>query len=136
MTFLDLKGREKKLKNLRKYLVDWHGKTRSKGQSALKAFLYPYWHNDVVAEEMPLVGSLMRFDIINLTKKIAVEFDGRAHHEFVKHFHKTRNGFLRHVKRDLQKEDFLERNNITLIRVRDEKKELTYDYFLSQGVEL
>lgn len=135
MTFLDLKGRKKTLKNSKKYLVNWHGETRSKGQTALKKFLYPFWKDDMVLEEMPLVGSLMRFDIINLTRKIAVEFDGRAHHEFVKHFHKTRNGFLRHIKRDIQKEDFLEINKITLVRVRNEK-ELTYDYFLSQGVEL
>lgn len=135
MTFLDLKGRKKTLRNARKYLVDWHGSTRSKGQTALKKFLYPYWKDQMVMEEMPLVGSLMKFDIINLTAKIAVEFDGQAHYQFVKHFHGTRNGFLKHVKRDLQKEDFLERNGITLVRVQSEK-ELTYEFFLSQGIEL
>ena len=136
MTFLDLKGRKKTLKNSKKYLVNWHGETRSKGQTALKKFLYPFWKDDMVLEEMPLVGSLMRFDIINLTRKIAVEFDGRAHHEFVKHFHGSRTSkFLGQIKRDMKKHEFAELNGYELIEIFSEK-ELTYEYFLSKGIEL
>jgi len=135
MTFLDLKGR-KKSKSLSKYLADWNGGTRSKGQTALKRFLYRYWSSDIVCEEFPLVGSRMTFDIINLSKKIAIEFDGAAHHKFIPHFHGSRvSKFLGQIKRDLQKEDWCELNNFCLVRINSEK-ELTYDFFLSKGVEL
>ena len=135
MTFLDLKGR-KKSKSLTKYLVDWNGPTRSKGQSALKRFLYRYWSGDIVCEEFPLVSTRMTFDIINLSKKIAVEFDGEAHHKFIPHFHGSRVGkFLGQIKRDLKKEDWCDLNNFTLVRVNSEK-ELTYEFFLERGVEL
>ena len=135
MIFLDLKGRKKTLRNARKYAIDWNKKTRSKFQDATKKFLYPFWKGDYVFEELRVVGSLMTLDIYNHSKKIAVETDGRGHNEFIKHFHRTRSGFLGQVKRDLQKEDFLEKNGIVLVRIQDEK-ELTYDFFVSLGIIL
>jgi len=136
MKFFDLNGREKNLKNYRRYLVDWCGGTRSKGQTALKKFLYPYWQHDCILEEMPLVGSRMTFDIVNYTKKICIEFDGAMHHRYIEHFHGSRvSKFLGQVKRDLKKEDWAEINNYSLIRINSEK-ELTYEYFLSKGIEL
>lgn len=135
MTFLDLKGRERKLKNARRSIIDWHKSTRSKFQDATKRFLYPFWKDDQVFEELRIVGTLMRFDIYNHSKKIVIETAGRQHSQFVKHFHRTRNKFLGQVKRDLLKHDFCELNGITLIEIASEK-ELTYEYFLSQGVEL
>lgn len=135
MTFLDLKGRKKPLKNARKYTVDWNSKTRSKFQDAAKKFFYPYWNMDMCMEEMPLVGSLMKFDIVNVSKKIVCEIMGKQHCQFSKHFHGTKGKFLGQIKRDLQKHDWCELNGFTLIEIYSEK-ELTYDYFLSQGVEL
>ena len=135
MIFLDLKGREKS-KSLTKYLVDWNSGTRSKGQTALKRFLYRYWSGDIVCEEFPLVSTRMTFDIINLSKKIAIEFDGKMHHEYVPHFHGSRvSKFLGQIKRDLKKEDWCELNNFTLVRVNSEK-ELTYEFFLERGISL
>lgn len=135
MIFLDLKGR-KKSKSLTKYLVDWNGGTRSKGQTALKRFLYRYWSGDIVCEEFPLVSTRMTFDIINLSKKIAVEFDGKMHHEYVPHFHGSRvSKFLAQIKRDLKKEDWCELNGYILVRVNSEK-ELNHEFFASRGVNL
>lgn len=135
MTFFDLKGREKKLKNARRYYINWHGKTRSKFQDAAKKFFYPYWANDLCMEEMPLVGTLMKFDLVNISKKIVCEVMGEQHTKFNKHFHGTKNKFLGQIKRDLKKHEWCELNGFTLVEVYSEK-ELTYEYFLSQGVEL
>jgi len=136
MTFLDLRGREKKLKNSYRYKADWNGSTRSKGQTALKKFLYPYWKGDLVFEEMPLIGSRMTFDIVNYTKKVCIEFQGKQHTEYVKHFHGSRTGkFLGQIKRDMKKHDWCQINGFELIEIFSEK-ELTYEYFLSKGIEL
>ena len=135
MTFLDLKGRKKNL-NIRKYLVDWNGKTRSKGETALKTFLYPYWRSDIVLQEMPLVGSRMRFDMVNVSKKIVIEVQGCQHNKFVKHFHGTRVGkFLGQIKRDISKHEWCEINDFTLVEVYSEK-ELTYEFFADKGINL
>jgi len=136
MTFLDLKGRPKVLKNARRYYVDWNGGTRSKGQTALKKFLYPYWNGKIIFEEMPVVGSKMTFDIVNVTDKLIIEFDGAQHHKYIKHFHGSRvSKFLGQIKRDLKKEDWAEINGFSLIRIQNEK-ELTYEFFSERGVEL
>lgn len=135
MTFLDLKGRKKNIRNARKYLLDWNKKTRSKFQDAAKKFFYPYWHMDTCMEEMPLVGTLMKFDLVNVSKKIVCEVMGGQHMKFNKHFHRTKNKFLGQIKRDLKKHEWCEINSFTLVEVYSEK-ELTYEYFLSQGVEL
>lgn len=136
MIFLDLRGREKKLKNASRYRVDWGGGTRSKGQTALKRFLYPYWKDKVVLEEMPVVGSRMTFDIVCISDSICIEFDGAMHHKYIQHFHGSRvSKFLGQIKRDLKKEEWAEINNYSLIRINSEK-ELTYEYFLSKGIEL
>ena len=85
---------------------------------------------------MPLVGSRMTFDIVNYTKKICIEFQGKQHTEYVKHFHGSRTGkFLGQIKRDMKKHEWCEINGFTLLEIFSEK-ELTYEYFLSKGVEL
>lgn len=136
MTFLDLRGREKKLKNPARYKADWNGSTRSKGQTALKKFLYPYWKDKLIFEEMPLVGSKMTFDIVNITDKLIIEHQGLQHQKFVKHFHGTRvSKFLGQIKRDMKKHEWAELNGFCLVETYSEK-DFTYDFFLSKGIEL
>jgi len=136
MTFLDLRGRERKLKNPARYRVDWCGSTRSKGQTALKKFLYPYWKDRIILEEMPLVGSKMTFDIVNITDKLIIEHQGEQHQKFIKHFHGTRvSKFLGQIKRDMKKHEWAELNGFSLLETYSEK-DFTYDFFLSKGIEL
>ena len=73
----------------------------------------------------------MSVDILNATKKIAVEVQGRQHLEFNKFFHKnSRAKYLAGIKRDLQKADWLERNDFTLIEINeDEVDGLTKKFF-------
>ena len=74
-------------KNVRKYLINWQGKSRSKLQFKFKQFFYPYWKNHIVYEEFPVYGSMLKIDILNATKKIAVEIQGNQHESFNEFFH-------------------------------------------------
>lgn len=49
--------------------------------------------------------------------KLAFEYDGRQHSEFIKYLHGTQENFEDQQKRDLRKNVLCKRNNITLIRI-------------------
>ena len=112
MIFLCCNGREKKIKNVSKYLIDWASKCRSGIQKDVKDQVKPYWFADVVFEEFPVAGTRMTLDLYNATKKIAIEVDGN------RFFHSnSRQKFLHQLQRDEKKEYFCEINKIKLIRV-------------------
>jgi hypothetical protein len=105
-------------KNVRKYLVNWEGKSRSKLQYKFKQFFYPYWKNHIVYEEFPVYGSMLKVDLLNATKKIAVEIQGEQHESFNKFFHdNSRLKYLQSIKRDVKKEKWLEINEFKFIQV-------------------
>lgn len=117
MKLKNINGKEV-YKNLSRYSVDWDGKCRSKIQLKVKQFLKKHWKNHVVFEEMPVIGTRLTCDIVNMNKRIAVEIDGVQHGKFNKFFHNNdRENFLGQIKRDCKKEDWLEMNNIKLIRI-------------------
>jgi len=117
MKFLDPFGKQRNLKNAKKYLIDWELKSRSKFQNRVKVFLMPYWKNDIVFEEFRIVGSRLSLDFYNANKKIAVEVQGDQHIKYVKHFHKTRLNYLDQLKRDQKKLDFCNFNDIKMVEV-------------------
>jgi len=95
-------------KSVTKYLVDWDKKSRSKLQFNTKQFFREYWENHIVYEEFPVYGSRMKVDIVNATKKIAVEVNGQQHDEFNKFFHSnSRTKYLQ----------WLELNNFIIIEI-------------------
>jgi len=99
-------------KNVRKYLIDWEGKSRSKLQYSFKQFFYPFWKNHIVYEEFPVYGTMLKVDILNATKKIAVEIQGNQHESFNEFFHQnSRLKYLESIKRDVKKEKWLKINN-------------------------
>ncbi len=116
MKFKNIFGREVN-KNINKYIVNWNGPCKSKAQSNVKQFFRKYWETHIVVEEFPVFGTRMKCDLINLTKKIAVETHGLQHDKFIKHFHKTRNGFKNSIKRDIQKYNWLEKNGFKIIEI-------------------
>ena len=116
MKFKNIFGREVN-KNINKYLVNWQSPCRSKVQFRVKDFFQKYWQTHIVVEEFPVFGTRMRCDLINFTKKIAVETHGMQHDKFVKHFHRTRTGFKNSIKRDIQKIEWLEMNNFKVIEI-------------------
>ena len=135
MKFYSIDGKLRNLKNPRKYHINWDGSSRSKFQKNVKDFLYQYWKNDVVFEEFRIVGSLLSLDFYNANKKIAIEVQGAQHTKFVKHFHKTRFKFVEQLKRDHNKLDFCELNNITLVEIYPED-EINESFFTNQDIYL
>jgi hypothetical protein len=104
--------------NVSKYLIDWDHAV-SKPQKAVKDFLYPFWKGHIVLEEFRIPGSLLRIDLLNLTRRIAIEVSPSSSHSFNKFFHKDRFRFGRAVGRDLQKRPWCEQNDIQLIEIFD-----------------
>ena len=117
MRLLNINGRLVN-KNVRKYLIDWEGKSRSKLQFKFKQFFYPYWKNHIVYEEFPVYGTMLKVDILNATKKIAVEIQGDQHESFNKFFHdNSRLKYLQSIKRDVKKEKWLEMNEFKFLEL-------------------
>ena len=118
MIFLSTQGREKKIKNSTRYLINWKKPCKSKFQKKIKDLLYKHWCADIVFEELPVVGTRLTLDFYNANKKIAIEVDGNQHYTFNKFFHSnSRQNFLAQLQRDEKKEYFCEINNIQLVRV-------------------
>ncbi len=77
--------------------------------------LYPYQRVELehnVAER----GALF-LDIFLPRLKIAFEFDGEQHFQYIEHFHGSRDGFVRAKKRDVEKDELCKTRGITLVRV-------------------
>ena len=120
-------------KNLERFRIRWDDPTKSKSQIqfAVKQFLKPFWFAHVVFEEMPVFGTRLHCDIVNMTRRIAVEVDGNQHENFNTFFHGgSRLKYLGSIKRDVAKEEWLEKNQIRLVRIyQDEAKTLTEAFF-------
>ena len=118
MIFLCSNGRERKIKNISKYLINWDSDCKSGIQKNVKDHLKDHWFADVVFEEFPVAGTRLTLDFYNSTQKTAIEVDGNQHYRYNKFFHSnSRQNFLHQLKRDERKEYFCEINKIKLIRV-------------------
>ena len=135
MKFIDRFGKERNLKSAKKYLIDWDKPSRSKFQTNVKNFLRLYWENDIVFEEFRVVGSRLTLDFYNANKKIAVEVQGAQHTKFVKHFHKNHFKYADQLKRDEQKLNFCQANNIKLAEVYPQD-EIQASLFSNQDIYL
>ena len=133
MRLFNINGREQK-KNVSKYVIDWNKKSRSKVQFTVKKFLEPFWNSQIVYEEFPVYGTRMSVDILNATRKIAIEVQGRQHNEFNKFFHSdSRLKYLESIKRDLKKAEWLEMNDFNLIEINeDEINQISKKFFLTK----
>lgn len=121
-------------KSVNKYRIKWDGKSLSKAQFETKQFLKKYWSNHVVYEEFPVYGSLLKVDIINFTKMLAIEVNGEQHESYSKFFHgKNRMKFLTQIKNDQKKYEWLEKNNFKLLIIYDkEVKKISKEFFLQK----
>ena len=133
MRLLNINGRLQK-KSVSKYLINWNKKSRSKVQFKTKKFLEPFWKGHIVYEEFPVYGSRMTVDILNATKKLAVEVQGKQHGEFNKFFHSnSRLKYLEGIKRDIKKAEWLENNGFILLEIEeDEVDSLSLEFFLEK----
>ena len=135
MKFIDSYGRERNLKNAKKYLINWDKPSRSKFQTRVKDFLRSYWQHDVVFEEFRVVGTRLTLDFYNANKKIAVEVQGAQHTKYVKFFHKNKFKYSDQLKRDEKKFQFCETNKIKLAEVYPQDK-ITASLFDDQQIYL
>jgi len=125
-------------KNVNKYLIKWSKKSRSKIQFKIKQFLKEYWKNHIVYEEFPVYGTRLKVDILNATKKIAVEVNGSQHTSFNKFFHKTRINYLRSLQRDHKKLEWLKLNDFEVIEIEEKEVPLVSYEFIEEkfGVKI
>mgnify|MGYP001331576392 CR=1 FL=1 len=122
MKFKTLSGSQRRVQNIRKYLIDWEGESKSNFQFRAKKFLKKYWLNHVVFEELPVAGTKLSLDFYNANEKIAVEVQGAQHTKFVKFFHGTKANYIDQLRRDVQKRDFCVINDIKLIEIYPKDK--------------
>tara|TARA_Y100000593_G_C4320670_1_gene343598 strand:+ start:585 stop:1004 length:420 start_codon:yes stop_codon:yes gene_type:complete len=108
-------------KNVSKYVINWDEESRSKLQFKVKQFLKPYWRYQMVFEEFPVYGTRMAVDIVNATKKIAIEVNGPQHKKFNKFFHNSKADYLASIQRDWKKTEWLTKNNFELIEIESEE---------------
>jgi hypothetical protein len=136
MRFKTLSGKENFL-NIEKRRIKWDAPSLSKFQFEVKQFLRKYWTGQVCYEEMRLVGTLLKFDFYNASKKIAVECSGPQHGAYNKFFHKgNKYNYLFQIKRDDKKWRWCEINNIKLIYIEPTDLPLTKKFFENNGIFL
>ena len=130
MRLFNIYGRLER-RNVNKYLIKWDKPSRSKIQFKVKHFLKKYWRSCVVYEEFPVYGSRMKVDMLNATKKIAIEVNGAQHSNYNKFFHaNSRINYLNSIKRDFKKLEWLESNDYNLIEIDyNEVDSLSVDFF-------
>lgn len=93
---------------------------RSAGQYMLGRLLRQiYGFNSLILEEFPLPGERLWFDFFMPHHRLAFEYQGKQHDEFVKLFHGDKRGFERTQQRDIRKREWCELNEISLVEVRD-----------------
>lgn len=120
-------------KNLNPYRVDWDKPCRSKFQKLVKDFFRDYWHNYICFEEMPMVGTRLRFDLVNATKKIIIESNGSQHDEFNPFFHKTRMNYFFSIQRDQRKREWAEKNGFELVEILEsDLPKLSVEFFKNE----
>lgn len=116
--------------NLSQYAINWDEKSCSKIQTEVKNYLRPYWSSQICGEEFRIPGCKLRVDLINFTRRIAVEVSPKAtHNNFSPFFHGTRAKYLAAIKREESKRVWLKKNNFVLVEVFDEDIPLSCKFF-------
>jgi len=134
--FKTLNGAVRSIPRVKKYLIDWDGKSKSKIQKATKDFLKEFWLNHVVFEEFPVAGTKMSLDFYNANKRIAIEVQGQQHVKYTPFFHgQNKYNYINQLRRDQNKQEFCEINNIKLIEIYS-TEELTKEFFKNSGTLL
>ena len=121
------------VKSPEKLRVKWNAPCRSKFQKAVKQFLEKYWFHHQVFEELPIPGTALRCDLVNLTKRIIVESNGIQHDRYNKFFHRgSVDVFLEQIQRDEKKRMWAEHNGFRLIEIYESDLPLTAEFFKKQ----
>lgn len=118
------------------YLIDWKREV-SRPQALVKQFLYPFWKNGIVLEEVRIPASRLRIDLLHLGKKVAIEVSPSSSHSFNPFFHQNKIKFGQAVKRELDKQRWCETNGFLYIELTDEDLDnLSKKMFAERGLDL
>jgi len=74
----------------------------------------------VVLEEIPIYirkSEILYLDFFMPLTKLCIEVHGEQHYSFVKHYHNNIMGFVKSKKRDNEKKEWCEINNIVYIEL-------------------
>jgi hypothetical protein len=115
----------------KKYSINWNANSLSLFQFNVKQFFKKYWWEDVVGEEVILPQTRLRVDLINFTKKVAVEVNGLFHVEYTPYFQNSVEDFEKQVYRDVLKEHLLEKNGFQVIEIYEKNMPLKEDLIVS-----
>lgn len=127
-----------KIYNLRiaDYIIDWRAEI-SKPQARVKQFLYPYWKTAICGEEVRIPGSRCRLDLVNFSRKVVIEVSPSGSHSFNKFFHKSKFKFAASVRRDLDKQEWCQKNGFLYIELTDDDLDnLSKKMFAERGLDL
>lgn len=117
-------------KNVSRFLIDWDKPSKSKIQFQVKQFLKNYWQGQIIYEEFPVYGTLLKVDFLNATLRIAVEVHGPQHGEFHFFHNGSPNAYLQSIKRDNSKSQWLLANDFQFIEImHTEINTLSKDFF-------
>lgn len=120
-------------RNVTKYLIKWDEGSLSQAQFKVKQFVKRYWCASICYEEFPVYGSRMKVDLVNMTKKIAIEVNGEQHSEFHYFHNGSRIKYLNQIKNDVSKSKWLKLNNFKeVIIYTKEIPELSEKFFLDK----
>jgi len=134
--FKDLFGRLRFL-NVEKYRIKWDESSLSKFQFNVKQYLKKYWEHEIMYEEMPMVGTRLRLDFYNATKRVAIEVNGAQHKTFNTFFHAdSKLNYLKQIRRDYKKDLWCKNNNIILIEIYPEDLPLNKAFFRKFDISL
>lgn len=113
-----LNGSEENI-NLKKYIIDKDGFSRSKFQKRIRDKLIEKYKQNIIFEEVYIKGEKFYLDFFIPEKGIVIEVNGRQHKQQVKFFHKTKIAFHKQLDTDRRKREFCELNNFKLIEIYD-----------------
>ena len=136
MKLYDIRGRLVN-KSVTRYKIDWDAACRSKLQYNVKQFFKTFWYGQICYEEFPVYGTRMKVDLVNMTKRIAVETQGAQHDSFNKLFHNnSRANYLRSITRDHDKRIWLENNNFKVLEIFEEDLKSLSKKYISDKFEI
>lgn len=97
-----------------------HGKSDNKSQLHLQArsLIKEIFPTLQVLEEVPIQirrSEILYLDFYLPLNKICIEVHGEQHYKFVSHYHNNTMGFIKHKKRDRDKQEWCKINGIKYI---------------------
>lgn len=114
-----------KVKDLRGNIVKWppsgyiikDNETRPRSDLHLRVrkLLKEMYPTQAILEEVPIPGGRLTLDFYIPLLQVAIECQGEQHFKYTPHFHGSVRGFMESNKRDNQKREWCENNNVKVI---------------------